>query len=84
MLTRIALIIAPVALLATACGTDAPPAGNEDSFTSQLVGTVDISGDTDVELRQFTFTDLDGVRQKCFLFSGTRGSVSCQAVADNR
>lgn len=72
--------LVPLAFLASACGGQEGESGS--SYPTEVVGKVTIEGDTDQTIRQFSFTDLDGVRQKCFLFGGPRGSVSCQPAGE--
>ena len=76
MRTLLVALTGGLVFLLAACGEVDQDRG--PAFETDYIGKVSVPSDTDVKLRQFSFTDLDGVRQKCFLMGGHHGSVSCQ------
>ena len=71
-------IVAATAGLMAGCGQEQEMLRDLPTVKPTPVAVVPINGDTDATLDQFSFVDADGVKQKCFVFSGRRGSVSCQ------
>jgi len=76
--TSLVAAVATVGL--SACGATDPATNGVPKVDTTPVVVMNVPGDKDELLKEFTFTDKEGVKQKCFAMGSTRGSISCQPV----